>query len=167
MHHIVSYSHIAFNAHDVDRMKEFYCNKLGMREKFTLTTDGMVKFSEYQAEQGIPTSEREQQFISFAKAHPGLPMITYLEIAHHQYLELFHIRKELEEPGDLSRQYGYQHLSIQVENIRDTYEEMLRRGVTPDTEIGRGPDFTYQFWIHDPEGNRIEFMEYTPLSLQL
>ncbi len=167
MHKIVSYSHIAFHARDVEKLTEFYCKKLGMKEKFTLTTDGMIRFSEYQAAQGIVPTEREQGFISFAKAHPGLPMIRYLEMAPGQFLELFYIREELQDPGILARQYGYQHLAIQVENLKDTYDEMLKNGVEPDTEINQSPDYTWQFWIHDPEGNRIEFMEYTPESLQV
>ena len=167
MHKIVSYSHIAFNAHDAENLISFYCDKLGMKVKFTLTTDGIIEFSKYQAAQGIEPSEKAKGFIQFASSHPGIPMITYIEIAYHQYLELFHVRELLEEPGLLADQYGYQHLAIQVENLKDTYDEMIRRGVEPDTEINQGPDYTWQFWIHDPDGNRIEFMEYSELSLQL
>ena len=94
-------------------------------------------------------------------------MITCLEMAHHQFLEILLTRELLKEPASLADQYGYQHLAIEVENFQDTYEEMLHRGVKPDTDISQGPDYTCQFWIHDPEGNSIEFMEYSPLSLQL
>ena len=167
MHRIVSYGHIAFNALDAEKLIAFYCDKIGMKRKFTLTTDGITEFFQYQKEQGIEPSEQEKGFIEFAEANPGLPMITYLEMAHHQFLEIFHVRELLKEPASLADRYGYQHLAIQVENSRYTYEDMLHKGVKPDTQINQGPDYTWQFWIHDPEGNRIEFMEYSPLSLQL
>ena len=78
MHKIVSYSHIAFNAHDAENLISFYCDKLGMKVKFTLTTDGIIEFSKYQAAQGIELSEKAKGFIQFASSHPGIPMITYI-----------------------------------------------------------------------------------------
>ncbi len=125
MHHICSYSHIAFNVKDMPAMLDFYCNRLGMKEKFTLTTDDIVHFSEYDSS-------------------PDLNL-----------------------PGDLSGNFGYQHLAIQVENLENTWQHIKEAGVITDTPITMGPDFTKQFWIHDPEGNRIEFMEYTPNSFQI
>ncbi len=167
MHKIRSYSHIAFHVKDMEAMKDFYCNKLGMKEKFTLTTDSNIEFSEYQRKCGIEVPEGAKKYIEFAKANPGLPLITYIEMAHHQFLEFFYIYNELEEAGDLAGKYGYQHLSIEVEDIHGTWDEVVKNGVVPDSPINMGPEYTYQFWVHDPEGNRIEFMEYTDLSLQV
>ena len=49
----------------------------------------------------------------------------------------------------------------------DTWETIIKNGIVPDSPINMGPDFTKQFWVHDPEGNRIEFMEYTSRSFQV
>ncbi len=84
-----------------------------------------------------------------------------------QFLELFHPDGTLQEPGDLAGQYGYQHLSIQVADLAQARSDLLAAGVVPDTEISQGPDYTRQFWIHDPDGNRIELMEYAARSFQV
>ena len=167
MHKIRSYSHIAFHVKDMEAMKYFYCDQLGMKEKFTMTTDSNLEFAAWQESQGNPPSEHAKKYLDFAKANPGLPLITYIEMAERQFLELFYIYDELESAGSLAGKYGYQHLSIEVKSIKDTWDEVMKNGVVPDTEISQGPDYTYQFWVHDPEGNRIEFMEYTDLSLQV
>lgn len=36
-----------------------------------------------------------------------------------------------------------------------------------DTDIYKGPDGTYTMLVSDPDGNKIEFMQYTSESLQL
>lgn len=120
---ICSYSHIGFNVKNMEKMLEFYCSKLGMREKFTLTTDDILEF--------------------------------------------FYCYEDLKDCPEMSRYYGYQHLAIQVENLEDTWETIIKNGIVPDSPINMGPDFTKQFWVHDPEGNRIEFMEYTFRSFQV
>ena len=166
MFKINSYSHIAFHVKDMEAMLDFYCNKLGMKQKFTMTTDTLLEFSEYQSQKGIETPKEAQGHLDFARMNPGLELITYVEMAPRQFLEFFHIRQAMEEPGELSNKYGYQHLAIEVEDIHATWAAVTEKGIIPDSEINMGPDFTYQFWIHDPDGNRIEFMEYTDLSLQ-
>jgi hypothetical protein len=35
------------------------------------------------------------------------------------------------------------------------------------SEIERGLENTYTMWMHDPDGNRFEIMEYTPESYQV
>ena len=65
------------------------------------------------------------------------------------------------------KQIGYLHLSLEVENIQAVREELMQKGITPDSEIKMQADHTYQLWVTDPDGNRIEFMEYTSESLQI
>ncbi len=167
MYKINSYSHIAFNVKDMDAMKDFYCRQLGMKEKFTMTTDDTIDFFEYEKSMGKEPSPHAMPHIEAAMKNPGKPLITYVEMAPNQFLELFYSAPDLEEPGNLAPKYGYQHLSIEVANLEDAWNFVTSMGVVPDTKIAMGPDFTKQFWIHDPEGNRIEFMEYTPYSFQL
>lgn len=42
-------------------------------------------------------------------------------------------------------------------------------GATPTkfTEIALGAEGAYQFWLVDPDGNRLELMEYAPGAKQL
>lgn len=167
MHKICSYSHIAFNVKNMPEMLDFYCHKLGMKQKFTLTTDDIVHFSNYEQSYGKKPTEEALAHIQFAKEHPGTSLITYIEMASNQFIELFYSPSDLKAPGDLSENFGYQHLAIQVENLEDTWQHVKEAGIIADSQITMGPDFTKQFWIHDPEGNRIEFMEYTANSFQL
>ena len=46
---------------------------------------------------------------------------------------------------------------------------MIERGGKEyiETNIKLGMDKSLQMWIHDPEGNRFELMEYTDESYQL
>ena len=62
---------------------------------------------------------------------------------------------------------GYQHLCIEVSDIEETWKICKEHAIRPDTEIKLGPDFSRQFWITDPDGNRIELMEYTEKAWQL
>ena len=43
----------------------------------------------------------------------------------------------------------------------------VANGITPDTKISPGADGAYQFWLTDPDGNRLELMEYTEDALQI
>jgi len=68
----------------------------------------------------------------------------------------------------------------QMEEIRDFYEnklgckaifrtkeELMAAGIAIDSDILKGPSETYQLWIQDPDGNKIEIMQYTENSLQV
>ena len=55
-------------------------------------------------------------------------------------------------------------MSLEGENIEETKRDLLNAGIQLKTDIYVGPDKTKTLWIADPEGNEIEFMEYTPDS---
>ena len=40
-------------------------------------------------------------------------------------------------------------------------------GINIDIEPKIGNSHTWQMWIHDPDGNRIEMMQYTDESFQI
>ncbi len=160
----LNYSHIAFQVKDMDAMIRFYCDGLGMKTAFLMTSDDTVLYAEEQEEE---PDEIAKKFIEAAKKTPGRKLIRYIEIAPGQFLELFYTYGPLEDAGDPSPRYGYQHLSLQVEDIEAAYRELEAKGIRPDTQIQQGPDYTKQFWIHDPEGNKIELMEYTERSFQV
>jgi lactoylglutathione lyase len=46
-------------------------------------------------------------------------------------------------------------------------EEVRGRGAPIDVELKTGFSRCIQFWTHDPDGNRIEFMELPPDCLQV
>ena len=91
----------------------------------------------------------------------GSLWLYYVRVATGQYVELF--------PKDVAKQYedmSYKHLSITVENADEAYQALLARGVSL-TPPKRGACGAIQFWGADPDGNRIEFMELCPDSMQM
>ncbi len=60
----------------------------------------------------------------------------------------------------------FQHFCLEVSGLEAYRAELVARGVAA-SEITTGMDNSRQAWIKDPDGNDIELMEYTPLSLQL
>lgn len=71
--------------------------------------------------------------------------------------------------GDLSalragNRYG--HACLEVTGLAEFRRELLARGLEV-SEIRTGLDASLQAWTADPDGNRIELMEYTARSWQL
>jgi lactoylglutathione lyase len=82
-----------------------------------------------------------------------------------QFIEIFPHGNEEFRPGE--KTIGYSHLCFEVDDAAKTQEELRGRGAPIDTELKRGFSKCIQFWTHDPDGNRIEFTELPPESLQL
>lgn len=93
----------------------------------------------------------------------GKLWIVYLQIKKYQFIELFP-----ENAFDHKGHNGsYQHLCLEVDNLEDFVSELQDNGVEIDESIITGIDHNLQAWIHDPDGNPIELMEYGCDSLQL
>jgi len=83
----------------------------------------------------------------------------YLEIGGGTYLEVF----EREEVPD--GKSPLQHFCIEVEELEGQRELMLTSGVEV-TEPKLGKDGSWQAWLTDPNGVRIELHQYTERSSQ-
>jgi len=59
----------------------------------------------------------------------------------------------------------YRHFSLEVRDIQGTVNH-LRSLELDVTDIQKGSDRSWQAWVNDPDGNRIELQEYTPESKQ-
>lgn len=68
---------------------------------------------------------------------------------------------------DCEAYYGFRHICIEVDKIEELYEKLKCNGLIPDSNIRRGIDGSYQFWISDPDGNKYELMCYTAQSKQI
>ncbi len=93
----------------------------------------------------------------------GSLMMVWLKVAPRQFVELFPGGTKSEPAG-----YGYFHMCFQTDDIHGLHAELMKRGISP-----RGypekmeDDHSWQFWIDDPDGNAIEFQEFTADSLEL
>lgn len=62
---------------------------------------------------------------------------------------------------------SYSHLCLEVDDMDVTVREMQDAGIAIDSGPQTGKDGNRQAWVKDPEGNRIEFMQMMPDSLQM
>ena len=162
---ILNTAHLAFNVSDMEKSLHFYCDCLGLKQKLLLNFD--FNMEDESLKESYAKVEVSEELRKRYEAMMGKPWITYVEVAPHQYIELFYTYSPMDKKLNDDSQIGYLHLSLEVDNIKEAREELIAKGVQPTTEIALGPDHTYQMWIADPDGNRIELMEYTDRSLQL
>lgn len=84
----------------------------------------------------------------------------YLHLGGRTFIELFQGNL-----GERADGQSYRHICLEVDDIEATVAEMRGRGIEV-SEIKLGGDRSYQAWITDPDGNRIELHHYTPESRQ-
>ncbi len=133
-------AHLCLFTNDLERLVAFYRDALGLSVKFRFAAADGAIFGAY-VEVGDST------FIEFFDQH----------LAAKQW------------GGDLSpltpgNRYG--HFCLEVSGLTELRATLLARGVAVG-EIRGGLDGSLQAWLADPDGNRIELMEYTHRSAQL
>ncbi|RDW21350.1 VOC family protein [Oceanobacillus arenosus] len=87
----------------------------------------------------------------------GEPWIVYVKVADGCFIELFYGGAE----GVRDRA---EHICFEVDDIQETADQLKKSGVPLEVEISQGMALNYQFWVLDPDGNWIEFMEMNPES---
>lgn len=92
----------------------------------------------------------------------GSPWLVYLQVNDDQFIELFPSQDPVEQPSTRS----YQHLCLEVKDIHQVAKDLESKGITLDEPVSMGLDYNYQCWVHDPDGNPIELMEYGPNAMQ-
>jgi lactoylglutathione lyase len=85
------------------------------------------------------------------------PWIVYLQIGHGQFLELFPGAREIgPQPGAAA---GYNHFCLLVDDVHATLRQLAERGLAITEAPRQGVDHNWQYWLTDPDGNRIELMQ--------
>jgi catechol 2,3-dioxygenase-like lactoylglutathione lyase family enzyme len=84
----------------------------------------------------------------------------YLHVGGRNFIELF-ATDVVEAPSNQS----YQHFCLEVDDLAAAAEELRSHGVDV-TDVTMGSDHSWQAWLSDPDGNRIELHQYTPESWQ-
>ncbi|MEK5040363.1 VOC family protein [Sporosarcina sp. FSL K6-3457] len=87
----------------------------------------------------------------------GDPWIVYVKVADGCFIELFY-------GGTEEVRERTKHICFEVDNIQETADQLKKKGVSLEVEISQGVALNSQFWIVDPDGNWIEFMEMHPES---
>jgi len=84
----------------------------------------------------------------------------YLYLGGRQFIELF--ERPVDAPVDGQ---SYKHICLEVEGLTNVVATLRERGVeVSDPKLGK--DQSWQAWITDPDGNRIELHDYTEQSWQ-
>lgn len=132
-------AHLNFVTNDLDKIIDFYVNKLGLQVKFTLDNK------------------------------EGKPFGYYFACGDTTFLEFFDQKMAAEVWGgkveELNIGTRYRHFCLEVTGLEEFCNRLREKGVNV-SEISLGMDNSYQAWIADPDGNEIELMEYTPSSMQ-
>lgn len=157
-------AHIAFQVRDLATSLEFYRDGLEMPEKFRVTYGELLSQMAADAADGRPHAASARVLAAF-EAHRTDPWLVYVEVASGQFLELFPAITPGSLPDPLVVDVS-SHFCLEVPDLEATHAELTRRGLAPEP-ISRGVDRSMQFWITDPDGHRIELMQYTSESLQL
>ena len=95
----------------------------------------------------------------------GALWLIYLRITDTQFLELFP-----EGEGDVApdaRRTAINHFCLETADIEATAQALRDQGIRLTVEPKLGADNNKQCWIADPDGNRIEFMQMMPNSMQV
>ena len=133
-------AHLNFVTNDLEKIIDFYVNKLGMTVKFTLNNKD------------------------------GKPFGYYFACGDITFLEFFDQAMAAEVWGgkveELTIGTRYKHFCLEITGLDEFCERLKSKGVEV-SEISLGMDNSRQAWISDPDGNSIELMEYGPSSLQL
>ena len=133
-------AHLNFVTNDLERIIDFYVNKLGLKIKFTLDNKA------------------------------GQPFGYYFECGNSTFIEVFDQAMAVKEWGgkveDLTSGTRYKHFCLEVVGLDEYCAKLKSQGVEV-SGISLGMDHARQAWITDPDGNSIELMEYGPSSLQL
>lgn len=148
-----SIMHVTFFAKDINITKKFYEN-MGCKMKMA------VKYKAY-------ADKPESQYYARAQETPEAYCIIYFEVAPGQFIEIYPSEKNQLPHTQYNSHIGYSHFGVIVEDIQKTREFLISRGVCIDIEPKIGNSRTWQMWIHDPDDNRIEIMQYTDQSYQL
>ena len=159
---LVNYTaQLTFDVQDTINMPAFYEHGLGLKKVLTVTAGESAAAAEKAPDADSGKTDR-------IEASGTQPRMEYYEAAPHQYIVLVYPAggRKLREDRYLEDAYGYQHFCLEVSDVQAAYDAAARNGIRPETEISLGLAGSRQFWIRDPDGNRIELMEYTEGALQ-
>lgn len=99
------------------------------------------------------------------KDRDGNPWIYNVKAAKEQYIEL--IVGGVHNYSYVPENVGFSHICLAVDDINVVADRLRENGIALDVEPVQGRDLNYQCWARDPDGNRIEFMQFDPNSPQV
>lgn len=160
---ITRLAHTAFQVRNLDETLRYYCEGLGLREHFRITFAQLRDMMDQDVREGRPGADDRVR--TYIDRHLSDPWIVYLEVAPLQFIEIFPAI-DPESLGDPLAADSHNHLCLEVDDAHAMWEKLVDMGIRTDGPPRTGPDNSVQFWLTDPDGHRIELMQYTTTSLQ-
>ena len=131
---ITSIAHSAVKVTNMEATLNFYCNQIGFTKAFELADD------------------------------QGQPWIVYLKICKGFFIELFYDGVKDRDKAYAADVTGYHHWCVSVGDIDRMAQKLFVAGLIPEAKAKQGRDGNRNLWIHDPDGNAVEFVQYSPDS---
>lgn len=131
---ITNIAHNAVKVTDMEKAVDFYCGTVGFQKAFEIADD------------------------------KGRPWIVYLKICDGAFIELFYGGVKDREPAYASDRIGYHHWCVSVGDLTGLARRAYEKGWIPEPKPGMGRDGNQNLWIHDPDGNALELVQYSPDS---
>ncbi|MGI8856517.1 MAG: VOC family protein [Thermomicrobiales bacterium] len=87
--------------------------------------------------------------------------LTMLKFPSEEVVTLELVHRSADGPVDIGT--GFSHLVVQVDNLSATMKALSQAGLRPGpVECPSGPDGPQTAWLTDPDGYRIELVQWTP-----
>lgn len=127
-------SHNAMRVTDMEKSLRFYCDIAGLTKAFEIRND------------------------------TDQPWIVYLYAGQGQFLELFYDGVKVPENRYAADLIGYHHFCFETDRIEELAKRFHAHGYMNSDQPGLGKDLNRNSWIHDPDGNAVEFVQLHPDS---
>ena len=136
-------NHTGFVVKDLERSLEFYTDVVGMK---------LVRLVE---RTGSPIS----QVVGYPNCHLKIALVSAGDGGHMLELLQYVQPPSADRPTEERSVIGGSHLAVEVDDIQQTYQDLLDRGaqkLNPPVDVAPGRTACY---LQDPEGNWLELLE--------
>lgn len=159
------FGHLAYVCKDLSDSMKFYANVLGLKHKFSISYGDMLdNILEESRKSG---QEPPAEMVDALSQKRDTTWIAYYEIGEGVFVELFDAGGATEFALPDGDHLNFSHMALVVDDIFEAEKALRDAGAPIDTPPRLGLEHTWQMWSRDPDGNKIEFMQYTPKSWQL
>src|SRR5205814_8585254 len=87
--------------------------------------------------------------------------LTMLKFPSDEFVALELVHRPADGPVDIGT--GFSHLAVQIDNLKATVEALTQAGLRPGPiELPGGPGGAQTSWLTDPDGYRIELVQWPP-----